>query len=214
MSNVRSARDSETGESRPEERATVRKGRYAGLIFIAGTFFLGSWLMPPIVFISMWERILYTLRCQVLSVGMLLAGVIVVMITRANTTAINPLSERGEQYVKLDNRYLQNTLEQLVLSILTQLFLATYLEDLWVIPVMTFLFVLGRISFWIGYKWMPLYRSFGFMLTLVPTTFAYAITLGVFLRNGATHGFTTMTSSRQGQEQHYNQQQQQRNIHY
>jgi hypothetical protein len=38
-----------------------------------------------------------------------------------------------------------------------------------VIPIMTGLFVLGRIIFWIGYMFDPLYRALGMTITAAPT---------------------------------------------
>ena len=51
--------------------------------------------------------------------------------------------------------------------------LSTFLTtDLRVLPIMTGLFVLGRILFWIGYVFDPLYRALGMTITAAPTVIA------------------------------------------
>ncbi|HEY5337241.1 MAG TPA: MAPEG family protein [Rhizomicrobium sp.] len=69
-----------------------------------------------------------------------------------------------------------NTLEQVVLAAIawSGLALALPQERLVLIPAMAFLFVAGRITFWIGYFINPLARSFGMVLTALPTIGAYA----------------------------------------
>lgn len=50
-------------------------------------------------------------------------------------------------------RVLQNTLEQFVMSFVSQLVLSTWLDasQMMIIPIIVVLFVVGRIIFWIGY---------------------------------------------------------------
>jgi hypothetical protein len=52
--------------------------------------------------------------------------------------------------------------------------LAVPREQLVVIPAMAALFVLGRVTFWVGYRVNPLGRAFGMVLTILPTLAAYA----------------------------------------
>ena len=82
-------------------------------------------------------------------------------------------SNRG---FEINLRYNTNTLEQVVLAAIawSGLALALPQERLVLIPAMAFLFVAGRITFWIGYFINPLARSFGMVLTALPTIGAYA----------------------------------------
>ena len=77
--------------------------------------------------------------------------------------------------LEINLRYNLNTLEQLVLAAVAWLALATTLpaDRLLAIPLASFLFVLGRITFWIGYRLHPLGRAFGMTLTAAPTLCAY-----------------------------------------
>ncbi len=64
------------------------------------------------------------------------------------------------------NAILQNSLEQFLINVFSQLALITYLteqETLKVIPLLNFLFFVGRITFWLGY---PKLRGFGISATL------------------------------------------------
>jgi len=73
--------------------------------------------------------------------------------------------------LEINLRYNLNTLEQLVLAAIAWVNLALILKpsELVVIPAMAFLFVIGRITFWLGYLWRPEARAFGMILTALPT---------------------------------------------
>ncbi|WP_108809994.1 MAPEG family protein [Sphingorhabdus sp. Alg231-15] len=75
--------------------------------------------------------------------------------------------------LELHRRYMQNTVEQLLIFIPTQLALVTLLpaDRLAVIPVWAVLFLVARILFWAGYIKNPMYRSLGIMM-VVPNQFA------------------------------------------
>ena len=75
----------------------------------------------------------------------------------------------NDAVVQMAKNMAQNTLEQLVLSVCTQLVLVTYLEPrqiITVIPVMNIMFIVGRVLFFLGY---PNYRGPGFQMTSFPT---------------------------------------------
>jgi uncharacterized MAPEG superfamily protein len=74
------------------------------------------------------------------------------------------------QRLAVQVRIQRNTLEQLVLMALAHLCLATLLEpeNLKILPVLTTLFVVSRVLYWIGYSIHPTLRSFGFVATFYP----------------------------------------------
>jgi hypothetical protein len=76
---------------------------------------------------------------------------------------------------EINLRYNTNTLEQVVLAAIAWngLALALPQDRLVLIPGMAFLFFVGRITFWISYRIHPLARSFGMVLTALPTVAAY-----------------------------------------
>lgn len=87
-------------------------------------------------------------------------------------------------------RYLQNTLEQLVLFLVAIAALSLELpaNRLSYVPAYSVLFVVGRILFWIGYHIKPIFRAPGFGLTLLPTVaalsfLAYRAFFSIFYHN-------------------------------
>lgn len=68
-------------------------------------------------------------------------------------------------------RYNRNTLEQCFLAGVAWLALAAAFPgwSVTAVPVLAILFGLGRTTFWLGYLWAPWARSFGFVLTFLPT---------------------------------------------
>lgn len=73
--------------------------------------------------------------------------------------------------LEINLRYNLNTLEQGVLAAVAWMNLALVLPhaQLVLIPAMGFLFGFGRAAFWIGYLLHPLARSFGMVMTALPT---------------------------------------------
>ena len=72
---------------------------------------------------------------------------------------------------------LQNTLEQTVLAVGGHLILAELLRgpELVLIPLLVFLYLLGRMAFAAGYAINPIARGFGMALTGAPIGFAYVL---------------------------------------
>ncbi len=77
--------------------------------------------------------------------------------------------------LEINLRYNTNTVEQVVLATIAWVCLAVTLprQHLVLIPAMAWLFAVGRITFWIGYAFHPIARTFGMAMTAVPTLLAY-----------------------------------------
>jgi hypothetical protein len=71
----------------------------------------------------------------------------------------------------VDQRVLHNTIEQVVLALVTWPFVALTLGG-GVVLVMGVAFALSRLAFWIGYHAAPPLRAFGFAATFYTTVFA------------------------------------------
>jgi uncharacterized membrane protein YecN with MAPEG domain len=78
--------------------------------------------------------------------------------------------------LEINLRYNQNTVEQVLLAAIAWVGLALRLprEMLFIIPVMSVIFFIGRITFFIGYLITPIGRAYGMVLTVFPTLLAYA----------------------------------------
>ena len=138
-------------------------------VFVLISYFFISWSLP--LMNTMEQRLIFTLRCQIFPTLMLLAGIIAVSINRFSTNAIDPLANAESAKMRVHLCYLSNTLEQFVLFFIASLVLSTFLDaySIKLIPILTILFVLGRIAFWLCYLQHPLNRGFGMVVTLYPT---------------------------------------------
>ena len=77
--------------------------------------------------------------------------------------------------LEINKRYLTNTVEQTLLATVGMLALSITVPvtDMNFVPALAILFVLGRISFWVGYHINPYARAFGLVLTFAPTIGVY-----------------------------------------
>ena len=163
--------------SLPEERQKVKHRGAAGVAIAVISTVLGYYFAPFAVpgEDSLTARLVYTLRWQIFPLMTLMFAIGRVADTRLETAAINPLSGK-EHLVEFQQRFLRNTLEQLIVHVLGQLVLCTFLssESKRIIPPMALLFVAGRILFWIGYRTDPLKRATGFAMNF-PTAIVTVI---------------------------------------
>ena len=54
-------------------------------------------------------------------------------------------------------------------------------EEARTLIILTILFVLGRVLFWVGYHYNPYVRAFGFGITFYPTVAVYALAHSVMV---------------------------------
>jgi predicted small integral membrane protein len=160
------------------DQRKVLAGMAAAVVFSVAFFELAFRmtaidLTPPGGTETAW-RIEYALKCEVFAALCLLAGIGMI----ANRRFFIPAAIQGDPTpaIEIDRRYLQNTLEQLVLAIVAHLALATIVapESIRAVAVLVMLFVIGRVTFWIGYHRSGPARAFGFATTFYPTVAVYA----------------------------------------
>lgn len=87
---------------------------------------------------------------------------------------INPLHEIENIKLLKAKQYLSNTLEQVVLATLVYIliFLIISLDSLYMITLLSIVFFIGRVLFFIGYDKGASRRALGFTLTFYPTVIA------------------------------------------
>jgi uncharacterized MAPEG superfamily protein len=75
----------------------------------------------------------------------------------------------------INTRFILNTFEQFILFFIGNAALALYcpIEEARSLIILTVLFVLGRVLFWVGYHYNPYVRAFGFGITFYPTVAVY-----------------------------------------
>lgn len=138
---------------------------------IAAPMTLFVWLalrygLTPLPGMQAWpDRLWFAIGCCCVAVLLcLLLGIEAVSHERLVTAAVNPLADAESKRMKVNLRYLQNTLEQLLIFIPGLLGLAHYCSDgasMRAVAATTVVWVLARFVFWIGYHQGPLYRAPG-----------------------------------------------------
>lgn len=109
------------------------------------------------------------------------------------SAAIDPTARGTDRITDIPSRILQNTLEQFVLSFVCKMALATFLtqQSMRLIPLLVFLWVVGRVLFVVGYLSEPLRRAYGFAMTMFTSMVAmimiayFSITAGLGYDIGA-----------------------------
>jgi hypothetical protein len=147
--------------------------RRAGMTAIAAAMpvalllWLGiAYLAPPLAGMdTLGGRMLFTLKCCCLAVLFcLVTGVEAVAHERLSSPAFDPLSGFGTRRLRVNQRYLQNTLEQTLVFAAGLFGLAAYSPDgsaMRAVLATTVVWMLARCAFWIGYHRSAAMRGLG-----------------------------------------------------
>jgi hypothetical protein len=121
------------------------------------------------------DRLAYAAEWLLLPGLALLAGVFGASRRGFYADAIDGTRTPSSHSLEINLRYNQNTVEQTLLAAIAWGGLSQALphHDLVLIPAMAALFLVGRLTFWIGYALHPMARTFGMTLTAFPTILAY-----------------------------------------
>ena len=128
----------------------------------AGTYFL----LPPLAGMEhLLARLLFTLKCSCIAILFcFVTGIEAVAHERLRSPAIDPLLGHETPRMRVNLRYLQHTLEQLVVFVPGLLGLAVYCADgssMRAVAATTLVWVVARIAFWIGYHRSSAERGYG-----------------------------------------------------
>jgi hypothetical protein len=114
---------------------------------------------------SLSARMLLTLKCCCLAVLFcLVTGVEAVAHERLRSPAFDPLASFATRRLRINERYLQNTLEQIVILVFGLFGLAAYSPDgssMRAVLATTVVWILARFAFWIGYHRSAAMRTAG-----------------------------------------------------
>jgi hypothetical protein len=150
-----------------------RAARKSGMGAIAAGFVVAAllwaavyYLAPPLhVADSLDARMLFALKCVVVAtLFCLVAGVEAVAHERLQSAAFDPLAGAGSRRLNVNQRYLQNTLEQTVVFAAAVFGLAAYAEGesgLRAVLAFTIVWIAARWAFWIGYHRSAAMRGLG-----------------------------------------------------
>ena len=159
------------------DQRKVVAGAIAATVFCVAffevVFRLTDFGLTPPGGIDVSFRLTYALKCEVFAALCLLAGVGAI----ANRRFFLPDAFAGgpSPSIEIEQRYVENTLEQLVLAIVAHLVLVVVVPDdsIRAVAILVMLFVIGRATFWLGYHISGPARAFGFATTFYPTVAVY-----------------------------------------
>jgi uncharacterized MAPEG superfamily protein len=158
---------------RPHSAAELRASRTRIVLSIAATMPLAFllWLalrfiMPPLAGLEEpLARLEFAFGCIAAAVLLaLLPGVEAVAHERLVSPAIDPLAGYETRRLRINQRYLQNTLEQTAVFAAGLIPLALYVPDgggMRAVVATTVVWIVARWAFWIGYLRSPLLRGIG-----------------------------------------------------
>jgi MAPEG family len=150
-----------------------RRQRSAGMteIAIALPFVIALWLgvyyfLPPIAgMVDTLARLVFALKCCCVAILLcFVTGIEAVAHERLQSPAFDPLAGYETRRLRINLRYLQNTLEQLLLFIPGLLALSVYGADgrsMRAVVAITLVWIATRFAFWIGYHYGPKHRGVG-----------------------------------------------------
>jgi hypothetical protein len=148
-----------------ERRATMAPIAIAFPVTIAvgvGIYYL----LPPLAGMeTLLARLVFALKCCAVAILVcFVMGVEAVAHERLRSPGIDPLLDYETRRMRVNLRYLQHTLEQLVVFVPGLLGLAAYSADgsamRWVVAA-TVVWIAARIAFWIGYHRSSAERGYG-----------------------------------------------------
>jgi hypothetical protein len=150
-----------------------RKERKSGIAAIAVASAVAAllwfgirFLTPPLEGMdSLSGRMLLALKCCCLAVLFcLVTGVEAVAHERLQSPAFDPLNPYATRRLEVNRRYLQNTVEQIIVFAVALFGLAAYSpggEAMRVVTATTAVWILARFAFWIGYHRSAAMRGLG-----------------------------------------------------
>lgn len=155
------------------QRATLRLAVGLSLPVALAAWVALRALLPPIADAPMP----FALKLAGASVFLTLLPVIqAVAHERLFSAAIDPLAGRDSARLIVNQRVLQNTLEQTAVFLPGLFLVAHYAADLRAAAASAILWTLGRWAFWIGYHIGPMWRGLGvFSLVLGLAMLAYGV---------------------------------------
>jgi hypothetical protein len=123
-------------------------------------------LLPPLVGMDdVGARMVVALKCvAVATLFCFVAGVEAVAHERLQSDAFDPLAGHQSKRLRVNLRYLQNTLEQLIVFAVGLFGLAAFLstgEAMRAVVATTVVWILSRFAFWVGYHRSAAMRGLG-----------------------------------------------------
>ncbi|KAM9214624.1 transmembrane protein 79 [Leptosomus discolor] len=144
----------------------------AGALLLCPCLVYGAYVFLPFdapLLPTIAARLVYTLRCAAFATFPIVLGMIVSGISRLCSSSLEPFGEL-QQEVELHRTYVSQSIQLFILYFFNMAVLATYLpqELLKLIPLLTGLFAISRLVYWLSYAIGRSFRAFGFCMTFLP----------------------------------------------
>ncbi|KAM4736067.1 transmembrane protein 79 [Anableps anableps] len=121
-------------------------------------------------------RLVYTLRCSVFAAAPVVLGWLVLGVSRLRSGSTQPVivddfKEAELQEVSVHRRFISDSASLFLIYFLQLVVMAMYLsqEQLKLVPLLTIIFALGRLAYWVAAAFGSSLRGFGFGLSFLPS---------------------------------------------
>ncbi len=132
---------------------------------------------------TLGDRIALVIKDAVVAIMPAVLAICIVAAQRLDPSMWVGRTAKPNSALDINTRFILNTFEQFILYFIGNAGMALYCppEEARSLIILTALFLLGRVLFWIGYHYNPFVRAFGFGITFYPTV---AVFLWLILRMG------------------------------
>ncbi|XP_049736739.1 transmembrane protein 79 [Loxodonta africana] len=115
------------------------------------------------------SRLVYTLRCGVFATFPIVLGILVYGLSLLCFSALRPFGEPRRE-VEIHRRYVAQSVQLFILYFFNLAVLSTYLpqDTLKLLPLLTGLFAISRLIYWLTFAVGRSFRGFGYGLTFLP----------------------------------------------
>lgn len=122
------------------------------------------------------DRLELMIKCSIFALVPVVVSIAIVAAQRLNPDMWVGQKVKPNSALDVNTRFILNTTEQFILFLVGLAGIAMYAPytQAHSIPILTTLFLLGRMLFWVGYHKNPYLRAFGFGVTFYPTVAVYA----------------------------------------
>jgi hypothetical protein len=140
--------------------------------FFALAKFLWDWVPTDW---TLGDRIALVIKDAVIAILPAVLAICIVAAQRLDPSMWVGRTAKPNSALDINTRFILNTFEQFIAYFIGNAGLALYCpaEEARALIILTALFLLGRVLFWVGYHYNPYVRAFGFGLTFYPTVAVY-----------------------------------------
>jgi hypothetical protein len=124
---------------------------------------------------TLGDRIALVIKDAVIAILPAVLAICIVAAQRLDPSMWVGRTAKPNSALDINTKFILNTFEQFILYFIGNAGMALYCppEEARSLIILTTLFLLGRVLFWVGYHYNPYVRAFGFGITFYPTVAVY-----------------------------------------